>query len=222
MDSVVLLGKTFSYKITRKSMGSLRLHLTSSKSFSVSCPHMTPNFIINRFIQQHASWIVKHSPKVRSKTKLSSLTSLTILDQKYPIFLNKLSSKPLKIDQFNHQIILKSPSSLITGLKPFALKLIKSELDNLQNQFPFTYRRVTVRNQKTRFGSCSSTGSLNFNWQIILFPIDKFRHVLFHEIAHLKIKNHSSAFWQLLAQYDPDWKNNNLWLKKEGTKHFIV
>ncbi|MDD4107013.1 MAG: M48 family metallopeptidase, partial [Candidatus Shapirobacteria bacterium] len=62
----------------------------------------------------------------------------------------------------------------------------------------------------------------NFNWQIILFPVDKFEHVILHELTHLTVKNHSRAFWEQLGKYDSNWRENNQWLKKEGTKRFIV
>lgn len=107
-------------------------------------------------------------------------------------------------------------------LKILALTLIKGELKRLSNMFGFKYNRVSVKNQSSRFGSCSSRGNLNFNWQIIFFPTNKFRHILLHELTHLKIKNHSKAFWDQLAFYDPKSKDNNKWLKNEGTKLFII
>ena len=106
-------------------------------------------------------------------------------------------------------------------LRPLALSLIKNQLLLLKRQFGFDYGRVTVRNQSSRFGSCSSQGNLSFNWQIIFFPPDKFRHLLLHELTHLDIKNHSSKFWHQLTQYDLNAKANNLWLKREGTKLFL-
>ena len=136
--------------------------------------------------------------------------SVVILESEQKIYAN--ISKPTE---------LHIKKILEKKLRPFALKLIKSELRQLSSQFSFEYNHVTVRNQSSRFGSCSSQGNLNFNWQIILFPVDKFRHILLHELNHLKIKNHSRTFWDQLAIYDPHTKSNNLWLKHYGTKYFL-
>ena len=56
----------------------------------------------------------------------------------------------------------------------------------------------------------------------MLFPEDKLEHVLWHELAHLTVKNHSNAFWNLMAKYDPNFRQNRKWLKNEGPKRFIV
>ena len=112
-------------------------------------------------------------------------------------------------------------------IKEFDLKekyslLIKETVLELAEKYGYKFNRVFIKNQKTRLGSCSSNMNLNFNWQIILFPKDKFEHVILHELTHLTVKNHSKDFWKQLAEYDKNWRENNIWLKKEGTKRFIV
>jgi hypothetical protein len=107
-------------------------------------------------------------------------------------------------------------------MRPTAQKLIKQEVARLSHLHSFKVSRISIKNQKSRFGSCSSQGNLNFNWQIILFPPQIFTHIILHELTHLSIKNHSSKFWNQLALYDPNWRSHRLWLKKEGTQHFIV
>jgi len=82
--------------------------------------------------------------------------------------------------------------------------------------------KISVRNQKTRFGSCSAKGNLSFNWQIIFFPPDKFRHIILHELVHLKIENHSKNYWHALSLLDPNCKSNNKWLKTHATNHFLI
>ena len=230
MGEITLINKVFSYSISRKSIYSLRLQLKSPSSFTVSCPYLTPDFLITKFIHQHADWIIKNSQKIVSTPKITSIQTINILGNDYQLFINKTPRDNVIIFEDDHKIFLNTnsfgESHLNTvfekRMKRLSLILIKNEIEKIKKNHPFKYRTITVRNQKTRFGSCSSTGSLNFNWQIIFFPKDKFRHILFHELVHLKVKNHSKVFWQTLAVYDPDWQTNNLWLKKEGTKYFII
>lgn len=229
MTTILLGGKKFSYNLVRKSISSLRLRLIDKHSFSVSAPFLTPNFLIQKFIQNNSDWIINHSQKISSKSKISQLKKITILDKDYQLeFINTQNDSViiLEPEQKIYANISKSTENYIKRmlekkLRPFALKLIKNELRSLASQFCFEYNHVTVRNQSSRFGSCSSRGNLNFNWQIIFFPVEKFRHILLHELNHLKIKNHSKTFWDQLTIYDPHTKSNNLWLKKEATKYFL-
>jgi len=229
MKSILIKGKKFTYQIKRKASTNLRLRLTSLNSFYVSCPSFTPTFIVHRFIQKNLDWIATNSTKLKPKKRILSLKSLKILGVKYQLFFTKSQQDSLVIFPDKHQIHLnlsKYSSKYAKGLlekklRPLARQLINQHLRELAKQHNFKYNKVSIRNQSSRFGSCSSQGNLNFNWQIIFFPKSKFRHILLHELTHLKVNNHSKDFWQKLTTYDSSAKANNKWLKEEGTKYLI-
>ena len=79
-----------------------------------------------------------------------------------------------------------------------------------------TYGRITIRNQHTRWGSCSSKGNLNFNCLLMLAPPEVIDYVVVHELCHRKEMNHSTAFWNEVAKVLPDYKKSVRWLKDEG------
>ena len=79
-----------------------------------------------------------------------------------------------------------------------------------------TYGRITIRDQKTRWGSCSSGGNLNFNWRLLLMPERVMDYVIVHELAHRREMNHSAAFWQIVETYLPDYRERRQWLKETG------
>ena len=229
MNTIFLEGKSYKYDIKRKNISSLRLRVISKDSFQISCPLITPNFIIEKFIKKNISWIINRCQKMTTKKAILKLKEIKILDKIYKINIIKTQRDSVIIDDIE-QIIYANLSTLKEGhakkilsekLKPFSLKLIKKELLFLSKEHSFTYNKVSVRNQKSRYGSCSGRGNLSFNWQIIFFPYPQFRHILLHELTHLEIKNHSIKFWRKLAIYDLDSNKNNLWLKKEGQKYFI-
>lgn len=229
MSSIIIQNQPFEYQVVKKRISSLRLRLTSKNSFQISCPYLTPNFLIEKFIKGNSSWIINHSSKIISKKSILGQKFLEILDKNYQIYWNKTQRDSVIIIQdeqkiySNLRLLTESHAKKIleNKLRPFALSLIKEELQNLSQKFGFKYQHVTVRNQSSRYGSCSARGNLNFNWQIIFFPFPQFRHILLHELTHLDIKNHSRKFWDQLTVYDPDCKKNNLWLKKEGTRYFL-
>jgi predicted metal-dependent hydrolase len=83
--------------------------------------------------------------------------------------------------------------------------------------------RLTVRDTRSRWGSCSSRGSLNFSWRLILAPSPILDYVVIHELAHLRELNHSPRFWTILAEHCPDYPLHQAWLKEHGaTLHALL
>ncbi len=97
------------------------------------------------------------------------------------------------------------------------LKMLPPRIEYYAKALGVTYGRVTVRNQVSRWGSCSSKGNLNFNCLLSLCPASAVDYVVIHELCHRREMNHSKAFWRLVESHCPDWKKQREWLKKEGS-----
>jgi len=115
-----------------------------------------------------------------------------------------------------------APESLLT--KEEVRKLAESALQDLPErvrqfapQVGVTYGGITVRNQKTRWGSCSSKGNLNFNCLLMLAPPEVRDYVVVHELCHRLEMNHSERFWAEVARVLPGWKASRKWLRENGT-----
>lgn len=79
------------------------------------------------------------------------------------------------------------------------------------------YTGLTIRGQRTRWASCSSTGAMSFNWRLLLAPEIVLEYVVEHEVCHLEILDHSPRFWALLESRVPDWRAHAAWLRRYGT-----
>jgi predicted metal-dependent hydrolase len=80
-----------------------------------------------------------------------------------------------------------------------------------------SYTALTIRGQKTRWASCSSTGAMSFNWRLLLAPEAVLDYVVEHEVCHLEVMDHSPRFWRLLEQRVPDWRAHARWLRRYGS-----
>lgn len=78
-------------------------------------------------------------------------------------------------------------------------------------------KEVTVRNQRTRWGSCSSTGVVSLNWRLVQTPDFVRDYIIYHELMHLREMNHSARFWAQVAEVCPGWQDAELWLKRNGS-----
>ena len=79
------------------------------------------------------------------------------------------------------------------------------------------YGRITIRAQRTRWGSCSAQGNLNFNCLLMLTPDDVMEYVVVHELCHRKEMNHSARFWAEVERVLPDYRRSRQWLKENGS-----
>ncbi len=80
-----------------------------------------------------------------------------------------------------------------------------------------TYTKLTIRGQRTRWGSCSHAGAMSFNWRLLLAPEPVLDYVVEHEVCHLEVMDHSPRFWGLLESRVPDWRDHAAWLRRYGS-----
>lgn len=106
----------------------------------------------------------------------------------------------------------------IRQLASQALTVIPVRAEYYARKLEVTYGRITIRSQKTRWGSCSSKGNLNFNCLLMLTPPEVIDYVVVHELCHLREMNHSKRFWKEVEQILPDYRKQRQWLKENGGK----
>lgn len=103
-----------------------------------------------------------------------------------------------------------------TILKEKAQLIAEKKVKHFNQNYNFSYKRISIKNQKTRWGSCSSKGNLNFNYKIALLPDELVDYIIVHEICHLGQMNHSEKFWELVAKTIPEYKKHHRTLKSRG------
>jgi predicted metal-dependent hydrolase len=124
--------------------------------------------------------------------------------------------------RFGDQII--TFNRLATNLRPvvekhlwtLAARQLPLRVAELAKEHQFDVRRVSVRNQRSRWGSCSRQGTISLNWRLIQTPAFVRDYIILHELAHLKEMNHSKRFWREVARLCPDFARAERWLKQHS------
>lgn len=175
--------------VIRSNRKTVAIQVNSDLSVTVRAPHSASEKDIEEILKKKEAWISKHIEKIK-KTK----------------------------ERFEAEPTEKLTREKVIALAEEALKVIPARVEYFARVIGVTYGKITIRNQKTRWGSCSSKGNLNFNCLLMLAPPEVLDYVVVHELCHRKQMNHSKAFWSEVEKVLPDYKEARKWLKEEGSQ----
>lgn len=175
--------------VIRSNRKTVAIQVNSNLSVTVRAPRSVSEKDIEEILKKKEAWISKHIEKIK-ETK------------------ERVEAEPTE----------KLTREKVIALAEEALKVIPERVDYFAKVIGVTYGKITVRNQKTRWGSCSSKGNLNFNCLLMLAPPEVLDYVVVHELCHRKQMNHSKAFWLEVEKVLPDYKEVRKWLKEEGSQ----
>lgn len=139
-------------------------------------------------------------------------TNLTLIENFVSKKTDWITDKINYFNSFTSRI--KTTRKDFSLYKEKALTLARSKIEYYNKIYNFSYKNIAIRNQKTRWGSCSRKGNINFNYKIALIPEHLAEYIIVHELCHLGEFNHSKDFWNLVAKTMPNHKALRLELKK--------
>ena len=177
-------------EVIRSKRKTLAIEIRPDMRVVVRAPEKIPQNEIIKFVEEKQNWIKKHLVQMYFKAEENKK------QKKEPALTNADVEK----------------------LCQKALSVIPDKVKYYAEIMGVTYGRITIRNQKTRWGSCSSKGNLNFNCLLMLAPPEVLDYVVVHELCHRKQMNHSKAFWLEVEKVLPNYKEVRKWLKEEGSQ----
>ena len=148
---------------------------------------------------------------VVTKPRRASVREIELFVQKNAQWIARVRERFASLPKISR---IETSSKEYKRFKKSALNFVQRRLEDLNTHYHLRYAKVFVRNQKTRWGSCSRAGNLSFNYRLIFLPPHLADYLLVHELCHLGQMNHSRAFWELAAQTIPDYAMRRKELRK--------
>ena len=175
-----------------------------------------------RFLERSEVWLLKRHDQWRAHGVLRQPW------QNGAMFLFRGEEVRLQVESLSSGVTLSFTDQTVSGVKPAVdyrtsvhahlRRLAERELPprtrELAQLHGITVRRVTVRAQKTRWGSCSAHGTISLNWRLVQAPPFVLDYLIVHELMHRREMNHSARYWKLVAEAFPRWREAETWLKK--------
>ncbi|WP_331460019.1 M48 family metallopeptidase [Cochlodiniinecator piscidefendens] len=220
-DHIVLAGEPEIRVAIKRSSRSRRLSLRVSHldgRVTLTAPNGIAQRALDSFALEKADWIRGHVAK-RSVTEQVAFDGHVHIEG-ISCLISKGSGRSVVRDE---NTLYVPGSSEVTAakvqgyLKTLARDRLVAASDFYASQVGRPYGKITLRDTRSRWGSCSHEGHLMYSWRLVMAPADVLNYVAAHEVAHLVEMNHSSAFWAVVEKLMPDYATHRLWLRQNGS-----
>lgn len=211
-------------KLIRAKRRTIALIVERDGSLTVRAPKRAAMRDIEQFIHEKSDWIHRSREKLSAivrppQKQYSDGEKFPFLGNAYELQLVRPQRPALK---FNNGFTLsrsaqpRGEQAFVRWYKEKALQIFSERVQYYAGLHGFAPKQVKINSAKTRWGSCSANGTINFTWRLVMAPLEIIDYVVLHELAHLRVRNHSQTFWTLVETMVADCKEKRKWLRENG------
>lgn len=219
------------YELRRTKRKTIGIKITLEGAVIVTAPSHLSERAIKHVIKEKEAWIRRKQDSIqRAREQLAGNMEflkerLLYLGAAYPVdVVMEPEFYKMTAGLYGEKIYIMArvfdeiemKATLEAWYRAEAKKIIQDRITLYQEKIGVIVGSVRIKSQKTRWGSASTKGNLNFNWRLIMAPVEVIDYVVIHELCHLKEMNHSKAFWALVEKYDSNYQEHRNWLKENG------
>lgn len=222
-----LLGNTIEYEVRHSTDATKPRIDVDIHSVTVVLPE-SESTDPKQLLEDNAAWVVekfleydKHR-KQAPERRFEEGESFPYLGEPHEVIVEQRPSSSVvdgKLRLAEHHVRETSiQRALETLYRRNARQRFGRRADYFAEEMEVEYDRIEIRNQRTRWGSCSTNGTLGLNWRLMMAPPEIIDYIIIHELAHLREANHSSEFWSLVAEHDPEYEAHAQWLNENSAR----
>lgn len=241
MPSIKIQGQTFDYTIREsKRAKRINIRVDAKTGIEVIYPVGVRQPTAKELLTSNQAWLLQSIDKVQARAEAQFTREYThgaifpYLGEDYALnIIRKTHGTRITVKLRESTLDVSIPPAIKprekveeikSAIERFYRKQAKDYLSQrtqeIADELGFQFERITIKNQKTRWGSCSTGRNLNFNLRLMMTPPDAIDYIIIHELCHLVHMNHSKAFWNLVAKYNPTYKVWRKWFKQNS--QFLV
>ncbi len=221
---------TIPYRIRRSERARHARITVEPDKVEVVVPRRFPMRDVGPFVEEKRPWIER---TLRRFEAARERAGVRLEDGGYVPYLGRLLELRVRVERGRVRAHVKrhggelyvavgseDPAAVRAALESWYRRRARTEiserLDAATRRAGARYTRLSIRGQRTRWASCSSTGAMSFNWRLLLAPAEVLDYVVEHEVAHLEVMGHSGRFWRLLGERCPRYREHERWLRRNG------
>jgi predicted metal-dependent hydrolase len=219
------------YSVIKKNRKTISIRIDDQGNVIVSCPLYISDKKVKELVESKAAWISSKLDEIESaKRSRENLTNISFLGRSYKVNIHEIEQDIIKIkleeNTFEVHITNKLKEkreeyikdSIVRWYRERAKKIFEERIKYYSQKLGVSPNRVSIKDQSTRWGSCSSKGNINLNYRVVMAPMEVIDYLIVHELSHMIHLNHSKDFWLLVESVLPDYKERRAWLKANGNK----
>jgi|TARA_B110000037_G_scaffold220312_1_gene287733 predicted metal-dependent hydrolase len=199
-----------------RGMRYLKVTVNSSGDVVLNIPYGVSRENAVAFLDEQKDWIAttleKVEPKISLYEYLTEHPMLSALGREQEVTLREASRGGFEFKGEEGKVVLNALAEescdtiLLRSLRAFAGEVIPLQATDFARRHGLNFSRISVRDQRSRWGSCSERGTLSFNWRMVLLPAAHHDYLIWHELSHLVQMNHSPDFWHQVSVFDPEYE----------------
>lgn len=213
-------------RIERKAVKHLRLVVNRDATVRLVLPTRASLKSGLAFYNDRQAWVSSKREQLKqnhqSAADVSILGRLQLHGADYSVLFNAAKDA---VNHLTREVSIRGPESESAQYRVWrniAAEDLRQRLVDEAERLQVTVNKVSIRDQKSRWGSCSMRGNISLNWRVALMPVSVGNYIIAHEFSHLAHMNHSAAFWQEVERLCPAYKEAELWIKQQGSALMLV
>jgi hypothetical protein len=220
----IVIGDETIVAVVRESARTRRLRMVvrAGRSVELTVPRRTSTRALRQFVSENSDWLGEKIAAARARQPLLGLVQPgTVWLAGERLAVERGRGEKSVANRNGSTLRISGPPDQIAGAidrwyRREARERIEDSVAREAARLGISYERVSIRDQRTRWGSCSSRGTLSFSWRLVLSPPAVLEYVVAHELLHVREPNHSRRFWALLDRHRPGWREEAAWLRRHG------